>query len=131
MEEIKKIKSDLRNISILIVEDGEDISAIMDRTFKMLVKDIYLAKNGNEAIEKYHKFAPDIILTDLRMPLLSGTKLLKKIREEDEEIPIIVITAYKKDLKEKESALATAVFEKPIDFMDLVKCIDAAVKERK
>ena len=131
MEEVNKIKTDLRNISILIVEDGEDISAIMDRTFKMLVKDIYLARNGNEALEQYHKHKPDVILTDLRMPLLSGSKLLKKIREEDKEIPIIVITAYKRDLKEEECALATAIFEKPIDFMDLVKCIDLSIKERK
>jgi len=131
MEEMKKIKTDLRNISILIVEDGVEIIHIMDRTFKMLVQDIYLAHNGNEAIEQYHKHKPDIILTDLRMPQLSGSKLLNKIREEDKQIPIIVITAYKQDLSAEDQALATAVFEKPIDFLDLVKSIDLSIQERK
>jgi len=76
--EASKIKSDLRDISLLIAEDGEDIINIMDRTFKMLVKDIHLAQDGEIAYSLFTKNSPDVIITDLRMPNLDGKALIKK-----------------------------------------------------
>lgn len=125
-----KIKTDLRSITLLIVEDGEDIISIMDRTFKMLVKDIYLANNGEEALEQYKKHSPDVVITDIRMPHFSGIKLLKELREEDKETPIFVISAYPQDMTEEENALATAVFEKPIDFIKLLHKLDEALTDK-
>jgi len=130
MEETNKIKTDLREISILIVEDGAEIIDIMDRTFKMIVKDIYLAKNGKEALEQYKRYQPDIVLTDLRMPLLNGANLIKTIREDDNQTPIIVISAYKNDLPQEEAKLVNAIFEKPIDFLELVHNIDACLQKK-
>ena len=50
-----RIESDFRKLNLLIVEDGVDIIEIMDRTFKMIVNSISLAKDGKEAYESYLK----------------------------------------------------------------------------
>lgn len=50
---LDKIKSELKKLDILIVEDGKDIINIMDRTFKMVVNNIALANDGVEALEHY------------------------------------------------------------------------------
>lgn len=123
-----KIKSDLRQISLLIVEDGEDIINIMDRTFKMLVKDIDLAKDGKEGLEKYAQKIPDVILTDLRMPNLNGIDFIKQIRQTNKDIPIIMITAYEYDLLDEDKAFITEIFPKPINFMKLVQTLDECVQ---
>jgi len=127
--EAKKILSDLREISLLIVEDGEDIIKIMDRTFRLVVRDITLAYNGKEGYELYKKVKPDIILLDLRMPEMDGNKLIDKIRETDKTTPIFVVTAYKEDLQHKDKIYA--LIEKPIDFITLLNQIDECILEHK
>ncbi len=117
---LNEIKSDLKNLNILIVEDGKDIINIMDRTFKMIVNQISLASDGNKAIELYKKNNPDLILTDLRMPYKDGVEFIKELRNINSTIPIIVITAYEDDLKEEEKQLVNAIFSKPINFIALV-----------
>jgi CheY-like chemotaxis protein len=126
-----KIKSDLRQISLLIVEDGEDIINIMDRTFKMLVKEIDLAKDGKEGLERYNNKMPDVILTDLRMPNLNGIDFIKQIRQTNKDIPIIMITAYEYDLSEEDKLFITDIFPKPINFMKLVQRLDECVQNIK
>lgn len=120
----EKIKTDFRELRLLIVEDGEDILNIMDSTFKMLVKDIYLANNGEDAYKLYLENKPDLIITDIRMPISNGSELIKKIRETDKNIPIFVVSAYIYDLSDEERANVSAVFEKPIDFIEVVNAID-------
>lgn len=126
--EASKIKSDLRNISLLIAEDGEDIINIMDRTFTMLVKEIHLAQDGEIAYSLFQKNTPDVIITDLRMPNLDGKALIKKVRETNKHVPIIVITAYKDDLSKEELEMVSAVLEKPINFIKLVHLLDEAIQ---
>lgn len=120
----EKIKTDFRELRLLIVEDGEDILNIMDSTFKMLVKDIYLANNGDEAYKLFVEKKPDLVITDIRMPVLNGSELIKKIRQIDKDIPIFVVSAYVYDLENSQKELVNAVFEKPIDFIEVVNEID-------
>ncbi len=126
--ETSKIKSDLRDIRLLIAEDGEDIINIMDRTFKMLVKDIHLAQDGEIAYSLFTQNTPDVIITDLRMPNLDGKALIKKVRQTNSTVPIIVITAYKDDLNEEELKMVSAVLEKPINFIKLVQLLDECIQ---
>lgn len=126
-----KIKSDLRSISLLIVEDGEDIINIMDRTFKMLVREIFLAKDGKEGLQSFKDNKPDVILTDLRMPRLNGVDFIKQVREENPDIPVIMITAYEYDLTEDDKKYMDAIFPKPINFMNLIQSIDECVQKIK
>ncbi len=125
-----KIIEDLRNISLLIVEDGEDIIRIMDNTFKALVKNIYLAPDPAIGIELYKNHKSDIILTDIRMPRAKdGNDFIQNIRDIDSNIPIIVVSAYIHDLQKRD--LVQFVMEKPIDFLELINMIDKALTNDK
>lgn len=52
------------------------------------------AQNGEEALAKYEKFHPSIIITDIRLPKIDGIEMMKKLREQEEDVSFIVISAY-------------------------------------
>ncbi|MBA3025004.1 MAG: response regulator [Sulfurimonas sp.] len=93
----------LTDISILFVED-EDISKEMISNFlhKQFFKNIYTAKNGLEGLKLYKKIRPEIVLTDLTMPVMNGLEMSEQIKALDADTPIILITShFEKDLTEK------------------------------
>ena len=79
--EIKKSQKELGNqeISILIVEDNIELLQILSTIFEPLYK-VYTAVNGVLGFEAAQKFQPDIILSDVMMPLMPGTEMCKKIK---------------------------------------------------
>ena len=123
----EKILSDMRKVSLLIVEDNEDIIKLIDNTFKMLVKDIKCANDGLEGMKIFKESKPDIILTDLRMPHCNGEEMMRQIRQLDKDIPIIVISAYVHELEDE--SLPSFIYEKPIDFKKLLLKIDELISK--
>lgn len=90
----EKCEIKLNKCSILLAEDEEKIRESFKKVLLLYVEKVYLAKDGEEALELYSKFNPDIIITDLKMPKLNGLDLIKIIRKENQLIPIIVTSAY-------------------------------------
>lgn len=85
----------LNEISILFVEDSATIRVLISNFLhSKQFKNIYIAKNGTEGLEEYKKHKPDIILTDLTMPIMDGLEMSRKIKEIDEKIPILLITSH-------------------------------------
>ena len=84
----------LNESSILLAEDEENVRESFKKVLLLYVNEVYTAKNGEEALEIYNKYHPNIIITDIKMPKLNGLELIKKIREKNHEIPIIVTSAY-------------------------------------
>lgn len=80
--------------TLLYVEDEQLIAEEMTDILELEVKEIIWAKNGKEGLEKYEKYNPDIIMTDINMPIMNGIEMLTKIRENNSDIPIIVLSAY-------------------------------------
>ncbi len=79
---------------VLVVDDDENILFAFKEFLK---KDGYAhltASNGEEAVEQLHRGRPDIIFMDITMPKLDGLEALKRIREVNQRIPVIVITGY-------------------------------------
>ena len=79
--------------SLLIVDDE---SAILD-TLRILLKnegfEVLTAQGGKAGLEQLKNAAPDIVLTDVRMPQVSGIDILTAVREQDPETPVILMTA--------------------------------------
>ena len=91
-------KVDLKEAKILLVEDNLINQKIVILSIQKLVKNIEIANNGQEAVEKFNTSKHDIILMDLQMPVMDGIQATKKIREIEMEkrsipTPIIAITA--------------------------------------
>ncbi|MFY9088837.1 response regulator transcription factor [Arcobacter aquimarinus] len=85
---------ELKNISILCVEDEFGIRQTIVNTLKYYFKDVYEASDGMEGFELYEYYKPKIIITDIEMRNGNGVELVKKIRENDFETMIIMLTAY-------------------------------------
>jgi len=84
----------MQEISLLYIEDDKDIQEIYVDVIRKDVDIIHLAHDGEEGYEVYLETKPDIILLDINMPKLDGLSLAKKIREIDNDVKIIITTAY-------------------------------------
>ena len=117
--EINELVNDLNKLNILIVEDGEDIRSIMSSTFNKIFKNTYTATDGLEGLKKYEEVKPDIIISDIRMPNMSGNDMIDKIKELSPNIPIIVVSGHGRLIKKTNKA--DLFLEKPIKFNQLIQ----------
>ncbi len=116
--------------SILVVDDEKDILALYKMFIKIIGCDIVCFTNPVLAFEHYKQFhgSYSLIITDLRMPGMSGIEFAKCIREMNSEIKIYLITAY--DIADIDSQQAckeakfNIILEKPVDFLKLQKIIE-------
>jgi two-component system, OmpR family, response regulator RpaB len=81
-----------RNERIIIVDDEANIRRILETRFKMLGYETATAADGEEALEIFHKFQPDIIVLDIMMPKLDGYGVTREVRK-TADTPIIILTA--------------------------------------
>ena len=86
------------NRRILLVEDDPNFGSILKEYLMINGYEVTLAKNGIEGFEKFKKEDYDLCLLDVMMPYKDGFTLAKEIREKNETIPLIFLTA--KTMKE-------------------------------
>lgn len=79
---------------ILIVDDEESIRFLYKEELEEEGFIVECAKNGEEALEKLSAFQPDLISLDIKMPVMDGIEALKRIREKERHLPIILCSAY-------------------------------------
>lgn len=118
--EIKLIE--LLNYKILYAEDTYITRIQISTELKKRFSVVNIASNGKEALDLYVKEKPDIILTDIKMPILSGDKFIKEVRYtyKDNKTPIIVISAYEKEFFELENLNVDKFIIKPITELSLI-----------
>jgi DNA-binding response OmpR family regulator len=124
MEEITKI---------LLVEDDPNLGEVLCSYLEMNDFDVTLATDGEMGYEKYKKDEFDLCLLDVMMPKKDGFSLAKDIREHDENIPIIFLTAkaMKEDIIEGFKRGADDYITKPFNTPELVYRIQAILKRSK
>jgi DNA-binding response OmpR family regulator len=84
----------MHEIKILLVEDDPIFSQVVKNSLELMGDyDVCLAENGVEGYEAYKTFGPDLIISDVEMPKMSGFEMVKCIRDEDAIIPIIMASA--------------------------------------
>ena len=107
----------LKDLKILFVEDEVNISKLLKDALGDYFYSFTMAKDGEEGLSKFEKVNPDIIITDIMMPKLDGLDMTKKIREIDDKIPIIVLSAFsdKEKLLKAINIGITKYFIKPFD----------------
>lgn len=82
------------NFKILITDDDVDLRELLTEAVKNWGYTVSVAKEGEEALRKLRMERYDIVITDLMMPGMDGLALLKRIKELDREILVIIITGY-------------------------------------
>ncbi len=85
---------DKLNVSLLYVEDDGTLRSIYQKILKYSIEKVYIASNGLEGLECYKTYHPDIVLTDVRMPVMDGLDMIAKIRDIDKNTRIIILSAF-------------------------------------
>ena len=94
MKEDKDFFRYLKKLSLLYVEDDDNTREELEYFLRNKVSELYVAKNGQEGFEFFEKYQPDLIISDIQMPIMTGTKMIKMIKQINPTIPIIIITAF-------------------------------------
>lgn len=118
-----------KSLTILYAEDDLVIRESITRILSMFFKKVFVASDGNEALDIYQKNKIDVLMFDYVMPNLDGYQTVRIIREFNKKIPIIIVSAY----TDKEKLLSAIelnlikYLEKPILYDDLVKVFDSVI----
>jgi len=120
--------------TMLIVEDNEELRFYLKDNFKEKYK-IYEAENGQKGLSIAIKVIPDIIITDIMLPLMDGITLCKKIKsnENTSHIPVIILTALS-DIDNQVKGIETGADDyiiKPFNFKILEAKINKLVEKQK
>lgn len=121
----------LESLKLLYVEDEKDLQDAMQSILEDEVDEFILAKNGEEGFNLYKKHSPHIMLVDINLPKLNGLDLVKKIRAQDQNTRIIMLTAYSdiENLLAATELKLTKYLIKPFDGDELFEALDLAVSE--
>ncbi|WP_228568742.1 response regulator transcription factor [Campylobacter sputorum] len=80
--------------NVLYVEDDENIAREICEILNLLFSKVDYATNGRDGLELYYANKPDLLILDIRMPVIDGLDMLKEIRQNDYNTPAIMITAH-------------------------------------
>lgn len=111
----------LKGMKILIVEDSEDIVALVRHLLRSVGALVDSAENGENAIQSCHNNQYDLVLMDIQMPVLDGIQAMKNLRQEGYLTPIVAMTAQALNGQRQECLDQgfTDYISKPIDFQQL------------
>ncbi len=117
---------------ILIIDDEEELANSLDIRLKACGYEVNIANSGSVGLQKFKEVIPDLILLDVMMPDMDGIETLKRIREIDEKVPVIILTAYgtMKTALEAFSMNVVDHIAKPFDTKLLVEKIDSILKNK-
>lgn len=104
---------------ILAIDDTRTLRELLCRTLRQAKHDVVEAENGEEGLTRFAESQPDVVITDLNMPVLDGIEFTRALRQRQDgsRVPIIILTTESAaELKaEGRKAGATAWMVKPFD----------------
>jgi two-component system, response regulator, stage 0 sporulation protein F len=112
---------------ILIVDDQFGIRILLNEVFQKEGYQTFQAANGVQALDIVKQHSPDLVLLDMKIPGMDGIEILKRMKQIDADIRVIIMTAYGEldMIQEAKDLGALTHFAKPFDIDD----IRAAVRE--
>ncbi len=120
------------DITIWIIDDDRSIRWVLEKAFKQSGMSIQSFESADKVLSLLESEEPDALITDIRMPGISGLELLQTVNEKYPDLPVIIMTAHS-DLDSAVSAYQGGAFEylpKPFDVDDAVELVRRAVDHR-
>jgi diguanylate cyclase (GGDEF)-like protein len=119
-----------REVTILYVEDEDDVREGYMRTLERISDNVYTAKDGLIGLEIYKKYLPDIVISDIKMPHMDGLKMAKAIKEINPHANIVFTTAHSESayLLEAIELQAEGYLLKPVQKKSLVNIVQKLSK---
>jgi DNA-binding response OmpR family regulator len=82
-----------RPVRVLVVEDDQDIAQVLQRALRLEGYEVKVAGDGVQALDDVHAFLPDLIVLDLGLPRLDGIDVARRLRRDEDDTPILILTA--------------------------------------
>ena len=82
-----------RPVRVLVVEDDEEIAQVLQRALRLEGYEVKVAGDGVQALDDVHAFLPDLIVLDLGLPRLDGIDVARRLRRDEDDTPILMLTA--------------------------------------
>jgi two-component system nitrogen regulation response regulator GlnG len=117
---------------ILIVDDEKDICLLLARLMKSEGFEALVAYDGDTALKMVRLEEPDVLLADISMPGLNGLEVLKRVRELDPDLPVVMITAYA-EIQGAVKAMKAGAHDylaKPFNHNEVTRVVRRALAER-
>ena len=117
-------------LNVWIVDDDQSVRWVLDKALKQADMQTRRFERAEHLLEAIDEGAPDVLITDVRMPGMSGIALLERLRSTLPDLPIIVITAHS-DLENAVAAYKGGAFEylpKPFDIDEAVALVRKAAR---
>jgi len=110
---------------ILVVDDVDTIARVYARFLERQGYEVRIAFNGEEALEEFERFNPDLVISDIRMPKMSGFELANEIRKKNADQKIVLMTGYadEAEVLEQQKTHGFPFFTKPADLQTTVSKI--------
>jgi len=121
-----------RPLKVLIAEDESQVARLLELELSYEGYHVDIAKTGKEALEKIEKFKPDLIILDCILPEMEGLEVIRRIRLDGNEVPIVVLTA-KDSLSDKVNNLDSGADDyvtKPFATEELLARIRAVIRRK-
>ena len=115
---------------ILVIDDDVSISETLELYLTEEGYDVVTANTGTEGLNRFVKHSPDVVILDIRLPDIDGFTVLEDLREENENVKVIMITAHH-DMDSTIKAMKGGAFDyihKPINVDELDMAIRKALK---
>lgn len=118
---------------ILVVEDDRDIQEIVSEILKAEGYEVVTADNGLEGYQLFKERDPDLIILDVMMPKMDGYQMAKLVRQKNEAVPIIMLTALEEEYDEIKGfdVGADDYISKPFSFNILLQRVRAVLRRSK
>lgn len=111
-----------RDLKVLYAEDEELTRMLLSRQLIREFKEVYTAENGMEALSIFKERMPDILITDLAMPVMNGYDLVREAKKIKSNVIVIIMSAYKNDSIDLK---ADFILSKPIVIQDILSTVDS------
>jgi two-component system OmpR family response regulator len=124
------VKPDGKPIRALVVDDESSISDLVSIALKYEKFEVRTASSGRDAVAAAREFDPDVIVLDIMLPDFDGIEVMKRIRAEQKDIPVLFLTA-KDDVKDRIAGLTAGgddYVTKPFSIEELVARIRGIVR---
>ena len=123
----------IKEIKVLVVDDEADFRQLLVFWLQSKGYSVVTAVNGSNAVQVVKDEAPDIVFMDLRMPVMDGIEAIKNIRAFNQDVPIIIISAYVDDTNARTafSYGISGVFYKDKDFEEGLYLLESALRTHK
>lgn len=114
------------DVRVLVVDDEPGIRATVSAMLEIEGYAVAEATNGAEALAVVEAGAPDLILLDMRMPVLDGWAFAAELRRRGHAMPIVVMTAARDAARWAAEIAATGFVSKPFGYDDLIRAVELA-----